>query len=422
MSYIPPFTLNNKIVSLVASISEQLGRLSASYNKKQLLLQRKVNRVRSIQGALAIEANPLSAEQISAIVAGQEVIAPEREVIEASNALSVYEQLDSFQFDDEKALLLAHKNLMQGLIESAGQYHATGVELIKNSEARHRAQPTDLVARLMADLFTWLDPNNKEASDVHPLIKSCVFHYEIEFIHPFIEGNGRIGRLWQMLILKQYHDAFTYLPVESLIATHQTEYYQAIAASTKKSNSAPFIEFMLTMIDKALHLSRERLAGYASNQASNQARNQASRQATPQAKAQAKPQDTQQVSHQDAPQDGHQVNHQDSRQVNRQVSRQDSRQVTPQDSCQESPQDNPQVSEQVTALLRVMLSEQEQNKISRFKRETLQKLLGLSDKKSFTQRYLKPALKDDLVEMTIPEKPTSRLQQYRLTALGMTTE
>ena len=159
----------------------------------------------------------------------------------------MYEQLDTFQFDEENALLLAHKNLMLGLIGSVGQYRTSGVGVIKNDKVIHMATPEGQIPQLMADLFGWL-----KNSDDHALIKSCVFHYEFEFMHPFIDGNGRMGRLWQTLILKQYHDAFTYLPVESLVSAHQTDYYKAIADSTKTNNSTPFIEFMLSMIDQAL--------------------------------------------------------------------------------------------------------------------------------------------------------------------------
>ena len=340
MNYNPPFTLTNKILLLVASISEKLGRLSATQNNQQSLLLRKVNRVRTIQGSLAIEGNQLSEDQITAILEGKRVIAPAREVLEASNALSVYEQLDNFQFRDEDDLLLAHKNLMLGLIDSAGCYRDAGVGVIKNSKVIHMAPPANLLPRLMNDLFSWL-----ASSDDHALIKSCVFHYEFEFIHPFADGNGRMGRLWQTLILKKYHEVFTYLPVESLISTHQTAYYKALAESTKQSNSTPFIEFMLSMIEQALQ------------------------------------------------------------QLN---------QNTPQDS----PQVTPQVNEPLFALVKVMFLEGEVDQISGFRRERLQELLGLKDKKSFTQRYLKPALNKALIEMTIPDKPTSKLQEYRLTGLG----
>lgn len=203
--------------------------------------------MRTIQGSLAIEGNQLIEDQITSILEGNRVIPPAREAQEASNALKVYEQLDSFQFANESDLLLAHKNLMLALIDSAGVYREGGVGVIKNSKVIHMAKPANLVPRLMSDLFNWLS-----ASDDHAFIKSCVFHYEFEFIHPFVDGNGRMGRLWQTLILKQYHDAFTYLPVESLISAHQTEYYKALAESTKHSNSGPFIEFMLAMIDQAL--------------------------------------------------------------------------------------------------------------------------------------------------------------------------
>lgn len=345
MHYAPPFSLNNQILSRVANISEQLGRLTATQDRAQSLLLRKVNRVRTIQGSLAIEGNQLTEDQITAILEGKRVIAPAREVQEASNALTVYEQLDRFAYQKESSLLQAHKTLMLGLIDSAGQYRNTGVGVIKNQQVIHMAPPADRVPKLMGELFTWL-----ANSDDHPLIKSCVFHYEFEFIHPFADGNGRMGRLWQTLILKQYHEVFTYLPVESLIAAHQTEYYQAIADSTNAADSAPFIAFMLSMIEQAL-----------------------------------------------------QQLHHTSESVETGV----------------SPQVAPQVSPQVKMLIKVMkvAGETEQAQTS-FNRTYLQKLLGLKDKKSFNQRYLQPALSNGLIEMTIPDKPTSRLQQYRLTALG----
>ena len=352
MNYIPPFTLTNKIVSLIASISEQLGALSARSNSAPSLLLRKVNRVRTIQGSLAIEGNQLSESQITAILDGKRVIAPVREVQEASNALAVYEQLDRLQWDQQSSLLLAHKQLMLGLIEEAGQYRAGGVGVIKNSKVIHMAPPANLLPKLMGELFMWL-----QNSDDHPLIKSCVFHYEFEFIHPFSDGNGRMGRLWQTLILKQYHDAFTYLPVESLISAQQSDYYKALALSTKGSNSAPFIEFMLDMVDKSLHTLDN----------NEEATLQVTSTASPQVDA----------------------------------------------------QNTPQVSPQVEVLLTAMQLQKQQHNISCFKRETLQQLLGLSDKKSFTLRYIKPALQADLIEMTIPDKPTSRWQQYQLTALGI---
>jgi len=342
MSYAPPFTLNNEILLLVAAISEQLGQLSVEQKAQQsqsALLLRKVNKVRSIQGSLAIEGNNLSEDQITAILDGKRVIAPMREVQEASNALAVYETLDTLQYNKEFALLSAHKALMLGLIDSAGQYRHSGVGVIKNSKVIHMAPPADLVPRLMNDLFAWL-----EEADDHLLIKSCVFHYEFEFIHPFADGNGRMGRLWKTLILKQHHPVFAYLPVESLMSKHQEEYYQAIGQSTKASNSAPFIIFMLSMIKKSL-------TELQTNQLFNL-----------------------------------------------------------ENDLQGSPQESPQVTPQVEQLLKVMrlvgekVGEKEsENSFSSkaFKREQLQTLLGLSDKKSFNLRYLKPALAQGLVEMTL---------------------
>jgi len=349
-AYVPPFTLNNEILLLVAAISEQLGQLSAEQHTQQaqqMLALRKVNRVRTIQGSLAIEGNNLSEDQITALLDGKRVIAPAREVQEASNALAVYETLDTLQYGKEAALLSAHKALMLGLIDSAGQYRHGDVGVIKNNKVIHMAPPANLVPKLMGDLFAWL-----EEADDHLLIKSCVFHYEFEFIHPFADGNGRMGRLWQTLILKQHHPVFAYLPVESLVSKHQEAYYQAIGKSTKASNSTPFIVFMLSMIKKSLEeLQADQLPSL-------------------------------------------------------------------QTGLQDSPQESPQVTPQVMQLLKVMVIE---DKNKAFKREQLQTLLGLSDKKSFNLRYLKPALAQGLVEMTIPDKPTSKLQQYKLTALGKLT-
>lgn len=367
-SYAPPFTLNNEILSLVAAISEQLGQLSAEQHTQQAqqaLELRKVNRVRTIQGSLAIEGNKLSADQITAILDGKRVIAPVREVQEASNALAVYESLDTLQYDKETSLLSAHKALMLGLIDSAGLYRQSGVGVIKNSQVIHMAPPADLVPKLMGDLFTWLHGTNNNLTAVHPLIKSCVFHYEFEFIHPFADGNGRMGRLWQTLILKQHHGVFTYLPVESLVSKHQENYYKAIAQSTKASDSAPFIAFMLSMIKKSLEeLQTDQLS--------------AIQLSVTQKKSQGSPQESPQV----------------------------------------TPQVTPQITPQVKQLLNIMVIAGE-NKY--FKREQLQTLLGLSDKKSFNLRYLKPGLAQGLVEMTLPDKPTSKLQQYKLTALGKLT-
>lgn len=247
MSYQPPLTLTPKILNLVAAISEQLGRYDERENKAQALRLRRVNKVRTIQGSLAIEGNSLSVEQITAVLEGKPVIAPPREVQEVKNALAVYERFTQFNALKEEDLLQAHQQLMFGLMDEAGQYRSGGVGVMSGKEVIHMAPPAKQVPRLMQDLFAWL---NK--TEHHALIASAVFHYEFEFIHPFADGNGRMGRLWQSIILARWHPVFANLPVESLVYQHQQAYYHAIAQSTEQTDCAVFVEFMLETIANTL--------------------------------------------------------------------------------------------------------------------------------------------------------------------------
>ncbi len=248
MSYQPPYTLTPAIISLIAQISEKLRQLSALQDKDQhaqenSLRLRRINRIKSIQGSLAIEGNTLTQAQITAVLEGKTIIAPVREVQEARNAIKAYDQLTQYQASNEQDLLNAHQTLMQGLIEDAGQYRAAGVGVMKGKEVIHLAPPAQRVNGLMFDLLDWLAHSTE-----HPLIASCVFHYEFEFIHPFSDGNGRVGRLWQSLILSQWQPIFRDLSVESLIYAHQDDYYLALHTSTKNTDCACFIAFILQMI------------------------------------------------------------------------------------------------------------------------------------------------------------------------------
>jgi len=247
MSYQPPFTLSAKTLNLIASISEKLGRVSALDEQAQALRLRRVNQIRTIQGSLAIEGNTLSVEQITAVLDGKPVIAPPKEVQEVKNALAVYEKFDDWHPLNEQAMLKAHRVLMLGLVEQLGMYRSGGVGVMSGKEVVHMAPPANQVPRLIGNLFNWL-----QQTDHHPLIASAVFHYEFEFIHPFADGNGRMGRLWQSLILAKWNPLFANLPIESLVYAHQADYYQAIGESTEQTDCAPFIEFMLTVIDTTL--------------------------------------------------------------------------------------------------------------------------------------------------------------------------
>jgi Fic family protein len=317
-SYTPPFTLTSKILSLTAEICEAVGSISALHSPQELRLRR-VNRIRTVHGSLAIEGNTLSEDQISSIIQGKNVVAPIKEIQEVRNAIKAYDMFMKWEPLKQNDLLKAHAVLMAGLLDSPGKYRYKGVGIMGREDFVHMAPPANRVPQLMNDLFTWL-----KKTDVHPLVAGSVFHYEFEFIHPFEDGNGRMGRLWQTLILSKWNPLFADIPVESMVYANQQKYYNALNQSTDQANCTPFIEFMLENIKNAIN----------------------------------------------APQVSHQV--------------------TP----------------QVKSLLEILKGEMSLKEIL--------DALKLKDRKSLRERYIKPALDAGLIEMTVPEKPNSRLQRYRL--------
>lgn len=252
--YQPPFTLTGEIVTLVADIAEQVGRLSAQPDAGLSLRLRRINRIRTVTGSLAIEGNTLGEAQITALLEGKTVLAPPRELQEARNALAVYEHLSDWHPHREADLRAAHRLLMHGLLDHPGAYHSGGVGVMAGDRVLHMAPPANRVPKLMGQLFDWLARTHE-----HPLIASAVFHYEFEFIHPFADGNGRMGRLWQTLLLSRWHLAFAWLPVESLVHQQQAAYYDALNASARAADSAPFIRFMLGCIRDAVSKADERM-------------------------------------------------------------------------------------------------------------------------------------------------------------------
>lgn len=324
IKYNPPYTITPGILNQVAGISEAIGRLTVLTDRVQALRLRRINRIRTIHGSLAIEGNTLSKEQITAIFEGKRVIAPPREVQEVRNALAAYDRFETWRPEAEKDLLEAHRLLMSGLIDEAGIYRRGGVGVMAGKQVIHVAPPADRVGQLMGDLFRWL-----AATDAHPLIASSIFHYEFEFIHPFADGNGRVGRLWQSLILARWNPLFADIPVESLVFEHQAEYYQAIQESTGQTDSAPFITFMLQMILDAV--------------------------------------------------------------------------LSP----------TPEATLEVTPEVRLLSAFS-----GEMTRQQLKTALGLKDDEHFRKAYLLPALKAGLIEMTIPDKPRSSRQKYKLTDKG----
>ena len=246
MSYTPPFTITTNILNLVAEISEQVGELNASalVSSPQL---RKQNRIKTITGTLAIEGNTLGEEQITAIVDGKAVLGSARELAEVKGAIAAYDALPSLQPANSQDLLAAHALLMADILSTPGTFRNQAVGIHKSGKIHHVAPPAHKVSGLMGELMQWLS----SAQD-HPLITSSVFHYEFEFIHPFSDGNGRMGRLWQSLILSQWQPLFLSLPLESVIKEHQTQYYQALEQADEQANSTQFIQFMLTAIGQIL--------------------------------------------------------------------------------------------------------------------------------------------------------------------------
>ncbi|MCY4485825.1 MAG: Fic family protein [Deltaproteobacteria bacterium] len=323
----PPYALNSTILDLAERIGEAIGRAEDAAVRADLLLRR-ANRIRTIHGSLAIEGNTLTEEQVSTILEGKPVIAPLREIQEVRNAIKAYEQFPRWNPGREADLLNAHGVLMAGLLDAPGRYRRGGVGVMGPAEVHHIGPPADRVPHLMSNLLSWLD-----STEEHPVIASSVFHYEFEFIHPFEDGNGRMGRLWQTLVLTRWKPLFAHVPVESLVHARQNEYYDAIRTSSAHGESTPFIIFMLEAILEAVR-------GFGA---------------------------TDQVSD--------------------------------------------QVSDQVTRLLAALRGGPKSA-------TQLLAALGLSHRPTLRRNYIRPALDAGLVEMTRPESPTARNQQYRLRGVG----
>jgi Fic family protein len=243
----PPYEITNKILSLIASISEKIGEVKSAHLNKPPTELRKRNRIKTIQSSLEIEGNTLTIEQITDLIKNKRVIGPQKDIVEVKNAIEVYSKLSKFNTYKLQSLCEAHKILMNGLLENSGKLRTKSVGIVKGNEVAHIAPPGEMVIHLMNDLFEYL----KNDDDIL-LVKSCVFHYEFEFIHPFLDGNGRMGRLWQTMILKEYSPVFEHLPIETLIKERQQEYYNVLGKSDNLGTSTFFIEFMLDIINDSL--------------------------------------------------------------------------------------------------------------------------------------------------------------------------
>lgn len=320
------FHMTDKITNLTADICELLGQIKILSNGKFSPYLRKENRIRTIHSSLAIEYNSLSLEQVTAIIDGKRILGNPVEIKEVKNAYTTYEMmltLDPFSVDD---LLKAHEAMMKELISENGRFRSGGVGVFNGNALVHMAPPANMVPGQIQDLFSWY-----KTSEIHPLIRSAIFHYEFEFIHPFADGNGRMGRMWHSLLLGRWNEIFYWLPVEDLIRSRQEEYYKALGKSDRDADSSAFVEFLLQVILDTLQNTT----------------------------------------------------------------------VVGNDEVEELK--DPLVDTLREAIGKDTLSATE-----------IMKRLGLSHRPTFRQNYLNPALSHGVIEMTIPDKPNSRNQKYRL--------
>ncbi len=244
----PPFEITNVMIDSVVEIAELIGRLTSINQLSTNPTLRRTNRIRTIHGSLAIEQNTLSLEQVTAVINGKHILAPQKDIAEVQNAYEIYERLEELDPYSVKDLLTAHGIMTRGLVEESGCFRSRPVRVVdQQGNILHFGTLPPFVPGLVAELLDWV-----KNSDVHMLIRSCVFHYELELIHPFADGNGRVGRLWHTLLLSKWNPTFAWLPVESMIHAHQQEYYDAINASNAAGESTVFIEFMLTIIKASL--------------------------------------------------------------------------------------------------------------------------------------------------------------------------
>ena len=244
LNYKPPYKITDKIVNFVSLITEIVAEITINNEELSSPKLRRENKIKTIQSSLAIEQNTLTIEQVTDIINGKRVLGHPKEIIEVKNAIELYDrliELDPFKIED---LLKAHYVLMKDLINDNGKYRSGGIGVFAGEKLIHMAPQAKFVPDLMIDLFRWVSTN----TEVHPLIRSCVFHYEFEFIHPFSDGNGRMGRLWQTILLSSWKKVFKWVPVESLVKERQQEYYDVLGVCDNEAESTKFIEYMLKNI------------------------------------------------------------------------------------------------------------------------------------------------------------------------------
>lgn len=321
----PPFEITNYILNKVIDITNKVNSVSSYQLIKRMPILRRNNKIKSLHSSLVIEANSLSLDQVNDIISGKLVYGPKNEIQEVKNAYEAYNLIKELDCFEELDLLKAHSTMTKLLINDSGKYRKHGEAIYDNQKVIFVAPPDKIVPKLISDLFNWLKNDNETPL----LIKSCVFHYEFVFIHPFSDGNGRMARLWQNLILTKWNEIFEYIPIESQILKYQDKYYDAIDLSNKRGNSTIFVEFMLDIIDKTLDEMINDLSKSTNN-----------------------------------------------------------------------------ISDELSKLLNVM------EKDIPYSANDLLKLLNIKTKETLRSSYLNLAIKNNLIKMTIPDKPNSKNQKY----------
>lgn len=248
MIYAPPFSITPRIFNLSQNISHALGILEGEKLDAEPITLRRTNNIKTIHSSLVVEGNTLSLEQVTSIFEGKRVIGPKKDIVEVQNALAIYEKFDHLKPTSLRDFLYAHKILMKDLIKENGKWRESNVGIFEGSKVAHVAPPAKRVPGLMKNLFAFL----KKDQETSWLLKACIFHYELEFIHPFIDGNGRMGRFWQQLLLARENFIFKFITVEELIKDNQQEYYKVLSQCDQEGNSTKFIEFSLHLVLLAL--------------------------------------------------------------------------------------------------------------------------------------------------------------------------
>ena len=324
--YEPPFDITNRMLSQISAISEKLGMIAAYRSLDTKPQLRRNNRIKSVHSSLRIESSSLSEGMVRSVLNNRAVIGPEKEIQEVKNAFAAYDYIGKVNPYSIDALKELHGVMTYLTVDESGVFRRGAEGVFDGDRCIFMAPPPDMVEPLMHQLFDWMKENT---GTIHPLILSCVFHYEFVFIHPFSDGNGRMARLWQTILLTEWNPVFQYIPLESQIETFQDGYYNAIASCNANGNSNDFIEFMLDRIYEVLDAVLKQSGEYSGT------------------------------------------------------------------------------SKYVSRLLSAMEYDTE------YSANELLALLGLKSKETLRHNYIDPAIESEFIDMTLPDKPTSRNQRYR---------